>query len=76
MTELFRRIRDYRVLHFAVAILSVVAGLFYLVFPPVTTIGFFEGSWPPRTWGAHSRSAGSSSSSGSSPGSSTGSYSD
>lgn len=52
MTELFRRIRDSRALHFAVAILSVVAGLFYLVFPPVTTTGFFEGSWPPRTWGA------------------------
>lgn len=51
MTELFRRIRDSRVLHFAVAALSVVAGVFYLAFPPVTTIGFFEGSWPPRAWG-------------------------
>lgn len=51
MIGLFRRIRDSRVLHYLVAVSSIGAGLFYLIFPPVTTIGFFSGAWPPYVWG-------------------------
>lgn len=49
--RILRAIRDSRSLHFAVAAGSVIAGIFYVAFPPVTTIGFLEASWPPRTWG-------------------------
>ena len=49
--RILRAIRDSRSLHFAVAAGSAIAGIFYVAFPPVTTIGFLEASWPPRTWG-------------------------
>lgn len=52
LIRILRAIRDSRALHFAVAGGSITAGLFYVVFPPVTTTGFLEASWPPRTWGA------------------------
>lgn len=51
LIRLFRRIRDSRALHYVVAAASVAAGFFYVAFPPLTTIGYMEASWPPRAWG-------------------------
>lgn len=55
MTEFLCRfvrwLNETRALHHFVAVLAMIAGGFYLLFPPVTTIGFFSGSWPPTVWG-------------------------
>lgn len=40
-----------KVMRYIGASLVVAAGIYYLLAPPTTTIGFFDSSWPPMAWG-------------------------
>lgn len=44
--------RPRRVARLFAAIAGVLAGLFFIVFPPNSAVQLLEASWPARTWGA------------------------
>lgn len=53
MTQIMRAFsRLGKAARYLASTLVIAAGVFYVYYPPQTTSAFFDGTWPPRIWGA------------------------